>query len=70
MGDFKRRVQDALIPGDPESEDWLGQFHLTKYGQFLFKRADLLLSRIREVAGESLLVSEPTPDELAEQDDQ
>ena len=67
VGDLKRRFSDAMIPLNPE-EDSLDDLKIERFEQFLEKRADLLLERIREVIGDSLINSEPTPDEEAEED--
>ncbi len=67
VGDLKRKFSDAMIPLNPE-EDSLDDLKVERFEQFREKRADLLLERIREVIGDSLINSEPTPDEEAEED--
>ncbi len=67
VDDLKRKFSDAMIPLNPE-EDSLDDLKVERFKQFLEKRADLLLERIREVIGDSLINSELTPDEEAEED--
>jgi hypothetical protein len=68
MGDLKRRLQDAMIPGDPENSAWVDKFDIEHFDDFITARSNLLLDRIRKVVGESLIVSELSPDMAAEED--
>jgi hypothetical protein len=68
LGDLRRRLQDAMIPGALDSDQWLNQFSIERYDDFLAARANLLVERVRELIGDSLVISEPTPDMAAEED--
>jgi hypothetical protein len=66
---FSRRMTDCLIPGDVFDEHWASTMKLECFGAFCHERADLILRRVREVVGDSLVASELTADEEAEEDD-
>lgn len=64
LGDLKRRLRDAMIPGDPEKPTWAESFSIEQFETFCRKRAELIVKRVGEVVGD-LLVG----DESAEEDD-
>ena len=69
MGDLARRLEDCLIPGDPTASDWTESLKLEKFGEFCRNRGDLILKRVKQVVGDSLIVGEVSADEQAEEDD-
>ena len=70
LGDLSRRVRDCLIPGDPEDPEWADSFSIDQFEGFCKKRAKLILSRVREIIGDSLQVNTSSDDELMEDDDE
>lgn len=54
FGELVRRMQACLIPSNPSDENWLEGFTNDNFSEFLYKRAELILERIREIVGESL----------------
>ena len=61
---LRRRLRDCMIPGDPGESAWPDSFALDQFEDFCRRRAELIVSRVREVIGESLKVSS-----LSEEDD-
>ena len=66
---LRRRLRDCMIPGDPGESAWPDSFTLDKFKDFCRCRAELIVSRVREVIGESLKVGSLSEDEMAEDDD-
>ncbi|MFQ3674213.1 MAG: hypothetical protein SNJ83_11530, partial [Aggregatilineales bacterium] len=66
MGDLKKRLEDALIPGEPDNPDWLEQFSLDNLQTFLDMRSKLLLERISEIVGPEL---DTDPADVVDYDD-
>jgi hypothetical protein len=66
MGDFKKRLEDAVIPGDPDNPDWLEQFSLDNLQTFLDMRSKLLLERIKAIVGSHL---DTDPSDIVDYDD-
>ena len=66
---LQRRLSDCMIPGDPSNPAWPDNFALDKFEDFCRRRAELIVSRVREVIGESLKVSTLSEDEMAEEDE-
>jgi len=66
---LRRRLRDCMIPGDPGESTWPDSFALSQFDDFCRRRAGLIISRVREVIGESLKVSSLSEDEMAEEDD-
>jgi hypothetical protein len=65
--DVNKRLQGCLIPGDINSGDFIRQFEITKFREFLKNRAELLIQIVGQVIGDSLKASdEPEPDEDVE----
>jgi hypothetical protein len=61
--DVNRRLQGCLIPGDIESPEFVEQFEISKFKEFLRNRAELILQRVGQVIGDSLKSSdEPEED--------
>jgi hypothetical protein len=57
VGDFVRRTECALIPGDPRREDWLSQFRPENFEKFCEVRSQLILDRVKEVVGDALVAN-------------
>ena len=66
---LRRRLRDCMIPGDPGESTWPDTFAIDQFEDFCRRRAELIISRVREVIGESLKVSSLSEDEMAEEDD-
>ena len=66
---LERRLRDCMIPADPKEPEWQNSFSIQNFEQFCKKRAELIISRIREVVGESLKISPLSDDEMAEEDE-
>ena len=66
---LKRRLHDCMIPGDPYEPSWLDSFTIENFEEFCRKRARLIVSRVREVVGDSLKISPLSEDEIAEEDE-
>lgn len=66
---LQRRLHDCMIPGNPNDPAWPDSFALDKFEEFCRRRADLIVSRVREVIGESLKVNTLSEDEVAEEDE-
>lgn len=69
LGDLKRRLRDAMIPGDPYESTWAESFSIEQFETFCRKRAELIVSRVGEVVGDSLQSDLLDDDESAEEDD-
>jgi hypothetical protein len=68
LGDLQRRLRDCLIPGEVTERTWIDQFKTENFRSFCRARADLMVARIKEIVGDSLLVSEPTADAALDDD--
>ena len=66
---LRRRLRDCMIPGDPGKSTWPDTFAIDQFENFCRRRADLIVSRVREIIGESLKPSSLSEDEMAEDDD-
>ena len=66
---LRRRLRDCMIPGDPGESTWPDTFAIDQFEDFCRRRAELIISRVREIIGESLKVSSLSEDEIAEEDD-
>ena len=69
LGDFSRRMQDCLIPGDPGDPQWPDSFSIRRFEEFCRKRADLIIGRVRDIIGSSLQTVSPSSDDEMEDDD-
>ena len=69
LGDLTRRIRDCLIPGDPREPEWAASFSIDRFQEFCSQRADLVVSRVREIIGDSLRTSSSSNEELAEDSD-
>ena len=70
LGDFKRRMRDCLIPGDPEDPQWADNFSTDRFEEFCRKRAELIVDRVGEIVGCPLQnVSHTSDDEVEDEDD-
>ena len=54
LGGMSARIRDCMIPGDPQDPQWVDIFSLKNFKTFCERRADLILSRVREIIGDSL----------------
>lgn len=66
---LRRRLHDCMIPGDPGESTWPDGFALDQFENFCRRRAELIVSRVREVIGESLKVGSLPEDEMVEEDE-
>ena len=66
---LQRRLRDCMIPGNPSEQAWSESFEIDKFEQFCRRRAELIVSRVREIIGESLTVSSLSEDEMAEENE-
>ena len=66
---LRRRLHDCMIPGDPGESTWPDSFALDQFEGFCRRRAELIVSRVREIIGESLKISSLSEDEMEEGDD-
>ena len=69
LGDLSRRLRDCMIPGNPEELTWANSFSTEQFPVFCRKRAELIVSRVREIVGDSLRSDLFAEDELAEESD-
>lgn len=67
-GDLKRRFADALLPIDIDTPNSIELLERDGYSKFLEQRADLLLNRIGQIIGDSLINSDPSADDEADED--
>ena len=51
-------MRDSLIPGNPLEESWTGTFAIGNFDAFCNARVELILDRIREVVGDSLVITQ------------
>ena len=65
---LRRKLRDCMIPGDPGESTWPDGFALDRFENFCRRRAELIVSRVREVIGESLKSSSLSEDEMVEED--
>ena len=66
---LERRLRDGMIPGSPNEPGWEDGLSIENFEIFCKKRAELIISRIREVIGDSLKVTPLSEDEMAEEDE-
>ena len=66
---LRRKLRDCMIPGDPGESTWPDGFALDQFENFCRRRAELIVSRVREVIGESLKGSSLSEDEMVEEDE-
>lgn len=66
---LRRRLRDCMIPGNPDEEAWPDGFAVENFEGFCRQRAELIVSRVREVIGASLKVGSLSEDEMAEEDE-
>lgn len=69
LGDLKGRMRDCLIPGSPEDPEWPDSFSIDRFEEFCRERADLIVTRVGEIVGNSLQKSSPSSDDEIEDDD-
>ncbi len=69
LGDFKRRMRDCLIPGDPGNLQWADSFSTNRFEEFCRKRAALIVERVGEIVGCPLQKVSPSSDDEIEDDD-
>ena len=67
---LRRRLHDCMIPGDPGEVAWPDSFALENFKEFCRQRAELIVSRVREVIGASLKVGSLSEDEMAEEEEE
>ena len=58
-----------MIPGNLDESAWSDSFEIDKFEEFCRGRAELIVSRVREIIGESLKVGSLSEDEMAEEDE-
>ena len=68
MDGLQRRLNECMIPGDPADPSWPNGFSIENFENFIQKRAKLILSRVKEVVGESLRSDSTSEDESEEGD--
>ncbi len=56
--DLQRRLTQSMIPGDVSRPDFTQQFEVENFDSFLTKRASILLERVGEIIGKSLIVTD------------
>ncbi len=69
IDELPRRMDDCLMPGNVSDPGWLSIFDVERFADFSRLRADLIVKRVRQVVGDSLIVGKPTADQQAEEDD-
>ncbi|MCY4174222.1 MAG: DUF262 domain-containing protein [Cyanobacteria bacterium MAG CAR3_bin_5] len=69
LGDLSRRVNDCLIPGEPEDPQWADSFSINRFEEFCRERANLIISRVRQIVGDSLQGNAASDNELMDDDD-
>ncbi|MCY3628151.1 MAG: DUF262 domain-containing protein [Gammaproteobacteria bacterium] len=69
LDDLSGRVNDCLIPGDPEDPQWANSFSINNFEEFCRKRARLIISRVRQIIGDSLQDNASSDNELIDDDD-
>ncbi|MEM1097041.1 MAG: hypothetical protein AAGJ10_20785, partial [Bacteroidota bacterium] len=62
LPDINRRLRQCMIPGKVENFDFTDQFRLENFNTFVRRRAEMILSGIREVVGDAL-ETDYTPDD-------
>lgn len=55
MGQFKERIKSYLIPGDPDNDNWIQQFDINNYENFIYERASLILNRLHSIVGDEIV---------------
>ena len=63
---LERRLRDCMIPGNPNEPRWEESFAVDNFYEFCRSRTELIISRIREVVGDSLKMEQLSEDALAE----
>ena len=69
LGDLSRRLRDCMVPGNPQEPTWARSFSIEQFDSFCHKRAELIVSRVREIVGDSLRSDLLGEDELADDSD-
>ena len=66
---LERRLRDCMIPGNPNEPRWEESFAVDNFYEFCRSRTELIISRIREVVGDSLKIEQLSEDAMAETDE-
>ena len=66
---LSRRMRDCLIPGDPKNPAWARSFSIDRFDRFCQQRADLIVSTVKDIVGDSLRGDSLPDGELAEDSD-
>jgi hypothetical protein len=69
LDELSRRMEDCLIPGNLAAADWASTLVIDKFEEFCRDRAELILRRVKQVVGDSIVIGDPTADDEAEEDD-
>lgn len=69
LGGVSRRLRDCMIPGDPHDPDWPDSFSIERFEDFCRARAKLIVARVKEVVGDSLVTDISSDEELADDSD-
>lgn len=69
LGGLSRRLRDCMIPGDPRDPDWPDSFSIERFEDFCRARARLIVARVKEVVGDSLVTDISPDEELADDSD-
>lgn len=69
LGGVSRRLRDCMIPGDPHDPDWPDSFSIERFEDFCRARAKLIVARVKEVVGDSLITDISSDEELADDSD-
>lgn len=69
LADLEQRLADCLIPGNVNDPDWPRGFTKQGFDSFCRARGEMILSRVQKVVGDSLKITQPSPDDLSGEDD-
>ena len=69
LGGLERRLRDCMIPGNPYEDSWADDFSIENFEVFCKKRAKLIISRVRDIIGDSLKDEQLSEDEMVEEDE-
>lgn len=58
MAGLLKRFESCLLPYDPLDESFISSYNVDNFENFLMARSEIILSKIKEIIGDSLVVSD------------
>jgi len=69
LAGLERRLRDCMIPGNINDVSWSENFSTNNFENFCRKRAELIISRVQEIVGDSIKNDRLSEDDMIEEDE-